>query len=539
MQNNNIFAQDEQKAIIAMINETLTKSLGPTIQSIVNTAIAEIRRTYEQQSQIPPVTIPSAAPRQQKQTYAKPTTMSEKQSLFLMHTMERILAKTYEQEKYNTYHHFIGKRTPKETVGITFKYLKHITKITPTENDTNNIENQKAAFKHHLENANNYLKEQKEAAAKMLSFLDCTSPNIKTSIQEALKKANNNTTYIKNAAHKDIYQFLANITIQELHQDLKSSCSNDDYSNFEKYIDISKQLNTLKRKSQISKQHLDNDTLPTYITKNYTLEWHGLPLSEKAKECWETANKEAQEHMLERTRDILKMQINDLKEQLQATNIPESADNTLRIKAILFINRHRQNTTADAETKKSFAIPNSFQKVLREQPFITNTLELADLFQDPNPIEPSFHHIITDTNYTTHIPKNPTITNQAPKPQPQPTTTTTTTQEKIPTKVLLPITNNTPSIKTPTAVKSLNMSISKATLAPKKTPSLPETPSRKRNFDMTKTYEEIEDQEEDDEIIMFDWDTDEIKKTLANNNIITNTPKQQRLSKANDPIGTN
>ena len=83
------------------------------------------------------------------------------------------------------------------------------------------------------------------------------------------------------------------------------------------------------------------------------------------------------------------------------------------------------------------------------------------------------------------------------------------------------------------------MSISKATLAPKKTPSLPETPSRKRNFDMTKTYEEIEDQEEDDEIIMFYWDTDEIKKTLANNNIITNTPKQQRLSKANDPIGTN
>ena len=56
---------------------------------------------------------------------------------------------------------------------------------------------------------------------------------------------------------------------------------------------------------------------------------------------------------------------------------------------------------------------------------------------------------------------------------------------------------------------------------------------------MTKTYEEIEDQEEDDGIIMFDWDTDEIKKLFSSNNITTNTPKQQRLSKANNTIGTN
>ena len=452
------------------MNDQFKAIFLPSITSIMTDAIAELRKAVEHQNvtqpqhqQQPTSTTTTVAPRQYSNRQPKPTCMSEKQSLFLMHTYERILAKTYEQEKYTTYQNFIGRRTPKETIGITAKYIKHILKKTPTDQDLNNTDNQAAAFKIHLENTHNYLKEQKEAAAKMLSFLDCTSTTIIANIQEALTKANNNTLYIKHAAHKDIYQFIANITIQEIHQELKSSLTPEDYQNYEKYIELSKLMNTNMRKISTLQNHLDNDTVPTYMTNNYKHEWHGPTLTDETKKLWDEANLEAMTHMLDATINILKENHSHLIEKIKATNIAPSTENNNKVKALLFINNHRQKLSTSSETSKSFIIPNSFKEIMRVNTSSYNTMNIANLFQDNTPIEPSYHHIITEKNFSSFVPL-PT------KPQVN-TIQPVEAREKFLKKALPPIVANTPLI--PTSIITQPIEATSTNTKPKPTAAKP------------------------------------------------------------------
>jgi len=452
MANPNPFDTAEIKAIYNMIQDALSKTLAPTLKTLIDQALTDVLAKKQSETP-PPASQQTSTYRPQRQLYTKPTSMSEKQTLFLMHTTERILAKTYELHKYNTYSYFLGTRTPREINGITYRYLKTTFKKDPTDDETKNIEHQKTAINNHIKNAHTYIKQEQQAAAKMLSFLDCTHQNIINSINEAITKGTNNTLYIKNNAHKDTYLFVANATIQKLHDELKSNCNEEDYINFENYITISKQINTLKRKIDAQEEHFNKETIPTHL-QQFQLQWHGLPLSEKHKKAWEEAHINIHQHMHETTTEILKEQLTELKEKLAQTKITDTTDNTEKVKAIIFINKHRQASTTTAESTKSFPIPTKFGQIMHTT--ITKfkyTLELANLFIDKTILQPSTNNIVNHLNYTQYIVK-PTLNLENNAPTTNNTTTTTnnvtpaaSTQAKttpaITTNLIQNTTNNT------------------------------------------------------------------------------------------------
>jgi hypothetical protein len=350
-------------------------------------------------------------------------TMSDKQQQWLMHSYERINMKTYEVNKYVTYTHFLSFRTPKETPGMTRRYLTRTNKIEPTDEQVQNPTNQLLATLDHINNGKKMIKDQQEAITTMLSYFDTNHEQIRTTTELAINKANKNTTYVKEAAYKDIYIHTSNAAIQYLHDSLRFTATEQDQIALTSYIELSKQLTTTTTKITELEEHKDNTTVPLYL-QHHTHQWTGPIYTEEMATMWKEANLLAQTTLLNRTIDMLKYQEKELRKQIRETTTKDTNDNLLIARTILHITEKRQKWTKASEDSKTLTLPASFTKLINNTHNRNLTgADFLDIFSCNTNIETINTNIVTVDNFKS-INKPQTL--QTPEPH-------TTDQENMDT----------------------------------------------------------------------------------------------------------
>ena len=180
---------DNQKAILStMIQEAVKASFNIDLRDFLKSTLDEIVKstssTTKPTTTVNPPPMPTKQLQQkQRQQYARQPqrpaiNLQPKQQLWLMHSYERILMKSYEMQKYTAYIHFISTRQPKEMSGITYRYLSNTTKKTPTNEEISKTANQLAAINEHIATEKAYITEQKTAIKQLFITLDCNNTNI-------------------------------------------------------------------------------------------------------------------------------------------------------------------------------------------------------------------------------------------------------------------------------------------------------------------------------------------------------------------------
>ena len=408
MQQIGILSPEDLRSLQAMITESINTSLASSIKAIIETTIAETLKAIP----TPTATTPSSTTtsttsntnQRQHQPYQRRTpshTMSDKQQQWLMHSYERINMKTYEINKYITYTHFLSFRTPKETPSMTHRYLTRINHSEPTDEQVKNPANQLLATLDHINKGKQMIKDQQEAIITMLSSFDTNHEDIREITEQAINKGNKNTTYVKEAAYKDIYIYTSNAAIQYLHDSLRTIATDQDQTTITKYIELSKQLKTTTTKITELQTHQDNTTVPLYLQHHFH-QWTGPIYTDHMATMWKEANLLAQTTLMNHTIDMLKCQAQELRRQISETKIEENDDNLRRAQTILLISERRQIWTKQSEDNKSLTLPASFFKLIN----VSHTRNLTggdflDIFSCNTNINPNNRNIVTVDNYKT------------------------------------------------------------------------------------------------------------------------------------------
>jgi hypothetical protein len=312
------FSPEQRAALSAMIQEAFQSSLSTNLKDILKSTIEEIVKGISPPSApvpLPRLTTTATTPatsrpqiRPQYRIRQLATTLHPKQQLWLMHSFERILMKSYEMHKYTAYTHFQSIRQPKEMSGVTFRFLLKTTRKTPTDSDINNFTNQRSAIEDHIKTGKALIADQKAAIRQLFSTLDLTNDDITNSIDTARKEAIKNTTHIQLTAHNEIYLYITNASIQLLYTEMRRITPADQQTRVEEYIELMKQIATTKTKMADLDEHAANYTYPAHIS-SLIFPWSGPSYTNKMDEIWKQANRQCHNTIAIATYEMLKLQL--------------------------------------------------------------------------------------------------------------------------------------------------------------------------------------------------------------------------------------
>lgn len=417
--NDGIFSLDEMRSIQNMINDSIKTSISSSIKSIIETTLAEALKSLPEHitrlQQTTQSITPTTSTTRQRAPYQQKTTMTESQKLWLMHSYERILTKTYEMNRYVTYTHFLSFRTPKDIKNLTHRFLNTKNKREPTEEELLNTANQLEATNDHITKCKELILEQQESISKMLRFHDITSEEITNAIDLALKTATNSTIYHRNNAYKDIYTYTSNAAIQSLHDSLRLTSTDADQLILSQYIELKKQFTSTITKATELEKNYDEETIPAYF-QQHKLAWSGPIYTTEMETAWKKANYAAQRTLISESINMLRIQAHELKKQIAQIKTKYSDDTKLRVEAILKITELRQEITKRAEETKIHPLPASFDKLITI-PYSSQLTgqDFIDLFNCKSHIQSTNPFIVTHNNRTTYLKANQPQIIQAPQ----------------------------------------------------------------------------------------------------------------------------
>ncbi len=404
-----------------MINDTIKNTLPTTLTSIIESTMNKVL----QNANICTTPNNSSNTNQPFQRQPRqPRTLSsinEKQTLFLMHSYERIYKKTFEIQKYTSYLHFNHIRTPREVPNITFRYLNNKNGKEPIDSEVNDKVHQQQAIQQHLASGKQFIQQQQQAIATMFQYINLNEQETITAIQQTLEKAYNNCIKIKNSVYQDIYLYVSNASIQSLHERLRTTTEKQDLETLEKYIEASKQLRATESKSREIQNHLNNNTIPAYL-QQHQLQWLGPTQTTDMLTTWKTANDRAQRLLLEATANMLEQQDQSLREQIRGMNIKDDGD-TNTAEFILFINKKRTEWTKSCEDANQFNLPANFKKLIDQLPSHNKhePEDMARLYESINTVNSKANNfIVTTTNYRSFLQQEEEQQQQNPQLQTQP-----------------------------------------------------------------------------------------------------------------------